>query len=232
MNKRLEWIRSLIPAGKGMIDVGTDHGYLPVQLIKDGYGGAVYASDIRPGPLSSARERAEKEGVSDRIAFSLCDGLDACPPDKVDTIVIAGMGGDTICGILDRAEWCMSEEYLLILQPMTKAEVLRFWLVNNGFVIEQENLVCEGDTIYQILTARFRNQNTKLSDAELYLGAFEKQRENPLFALHVKQQRARLETSCAGLQTAAQRDEVRLCFLAGTIQEMRKIEENFHDDRN
>ena len=87
MNKRLEAIRRLIPDGRGMIDVGTDHGYLPVQLYKDGYPGRIFASDIRPGPLAVARERADREGASERISFFLCDGLDACPPEEIDTIV-------------------------------------------------------------------------------------------------------------------------------------------------
>lgn len=230
MNNRLKAIRRLVPNGRGIIDVGTDHGYLPVQLYKDGYSGALFASDIRPGPLSAARDRARRECAEDRIDFLLCDGLNACPSERVDTIVIAGMGGDTICGILDRAEWCMSPEYLLILQPMTKAEVLRFWLVNNGFLIEREVLAVEGETIYQILTARFQNVNTPLRDAELYLGSIDLQKKNPDFSLHLAQQKARLETSLAGMHAAGQRDERRLRFLTNTIREMQMIEESIHDN--
>ena len=231
MNKRLEAIRRLIPEGRGVIDVGTDHGYLPVQLYKDGYGGRILATDIRPGPLSAARLRAEREGAQQRIRFSLCDGLDDCPPESVDTIVIAGMGGDTICGILDRAEWCMSPEYLLLLQPMTRAEVLRFWLVNNGFAIETEKLVKEGETLYQILGARFRNVNTPLSDAELYVGAYELQKNDPLFPEHLARQRARLEASLAGLCTAGQTDTGHFAFLAESVRELRLLEERIHEDR-
>ena len=230
MNRRLQAIRRLIPDGRGMIDVGTDHGYLPVQLYKDGYPGRIYASDIRPGPLSAAKERAGREGAGERIAFFLCDGLDACPPEQIDTIVVAGMGGDTICGILDRAEWCMSPEYLLILQPMTKAEVLRYWLVNNGFVIEAETLVQDGDGIYQILSARFENRNTPLSDAELYLGAVELQRTSPLFPKFLALQRQRLETSLAGMRSAEKTESSQFGLLTDTVGQMNRIEEMLHDD--
>ena len=230
MNRRLQAIRRLIPDGRGMIDVGTDHGYLPVQLYKDGYPGRIYASDIRPGPLSAAKERAGREGAGERIAFFLCDGLDACPPEQIDTIVVAGMGGDTICGILDRAEWCMSPEYLLILQPMTKAEVLRYWLVNNGFVIEAETLVQDGDGIYQILSARFENRNTPLSDAELYLGAVELQRTSPLFPKFLALQRQRLETSLAGMRSAEKTESSQFGLLSDTVGQMNRIEEMLHDD--
>ena len=80
--------------GKGLVDVGTDHGYLPAALAERGYRGLLYASDIHAAPLASARKTAREAGVEERIRFLLCDGLDDCPPDAVDTIVIAGMGGD------------------------------------------------------------------------------------------------------------------------------------------
>ena len=103
MNKRLEAIYALIGEGRGLVDVGTDHGYIPTALAQSGYAGNIIASDIKPGPLQAARRSAENAGVADKIDFLLCDGLDGCDPSAIDTIVIAGMGGDTICGILDRA---------------------------------------------------------------------------------------------------------------------------------
>lgn len=169
MNKRLLTITKYIDAGKGFIDVGTDHGYLPAWMAKHGYNGNIFASDINRAPLDKAIDTARNAGVSDKIEFQLCDGLSKCQPDEVDTIVIAGMGGDTICKILDLAEWCMDRRYKLILQPMTKSEVLRYWLVNNEFEILTEDPVLEGDTIYQLIVARFGGC-TKLNDAELFLG--------------------------------------------------------------
>ena len=172
MNKRLQAIEALVRPGRGLIDVGTDHGYLPVSLARHGYPGALFASDLREGPLNAARRSAREAGLSERITFQLCDGLELCDPDAVDTIVIAGMGGDTVCGILDRAEWCLDPRYRLILQPMTRAEVLRYWLTNNGFVIEEERLVEDAGEIYALLSARFGGE-MRLSDAELYTGAFD-----------------------------------------------------------
>ena len=103
MNKRLELIASILPHGRGFADVGTDHGYLPVYMAQHGYSGKIIASDINEGPLSTAVASARQAGVEDRICFRLCDGLDGCGSEELDTVVIAGMGGDTICGILDRA---------------------------------------------------------------------------------------------------------------------------------
>ena len=181
MNQRLNAIAALVPDGIGLIDVGTDHGYLPVYLAQHDYSGRLIASDLREGPLDSARRHAGLAGLEDRIVFQCCDGLDQCAPDAVDTIVIAGMGGDTICGILDRAEWCMDSRYLLVLQPMTKAEVLRYWLVYNEFAITQEILVED-------------------AGAELYTGSFEQIRGQALCPRFLSQQKQRFERIEAGLR--------------------------------
>lgn len=201
MNKRLHCILSHIPVGQGVIDVGTDHGYLPAELAVRGYPGRLLASDLRPEPLAAARRTAENAGVKDRISFILCDGLDGCDPDALDTIVIAGMGGDTICGILDRGEWCMDRRYTLVLQPMTHAEVLRYWLVNNEFAIVAEDIVEDGGFLYSVLVACFGGQ-TNLSEAELYTGAATLLREHPLFPSFIARQKRRLETMLRGQEAA------------------------------
>lgn len=226
MDQRLASVFGMIRPGRGVIDVGTDHGYLSVRLACEGYPGHILASDLREGPLAAARRSAAQAGVSDRIRFLLSDGLDACPPDEVDTIVIAGMGGDTICGILDRAEWCLDPAYRLILQPMSKAEVLRYWLCNNGFCIEEERLVEDGDTIYQILAAVFINQNETLSDAELWLGK-RGLAETELYQKLVQREIRRIERRISGISTSSSGDLQRqLAVLQHRLCELQILREN------
>lgn len=201
MNKRLELIASILPHGRGFADVGTDHGYLPVYMAQHGYSGKIIASDINEGPLSTAVASARQAGVEDRICFRLCDGLDGCGSEELDTVVIAGMGGNTICGILDRADWIMSRDILLILQPMTKAEVLRYWLTNNDFAICGEWLIEENGEIYQILSARF-GARTPLSDAELFTGKYELAVGNALFPVQLAALIKRFERAAAGMSKA------------------------------
>lgn len=170
MNKRLEHIFRKIKTGKGVLDVGTDHGYIPVALALSGYSGKIFASDINQRPLDIAKKNAEKSSVSDRVSFILADGI---PPEclgLVDTVVIAGMGGDMICHILDNAECFYNGDYTFILQPMSKSEILRYWLVNNGFSINEESLVLDNKRVYPVISARFLGENSVLSDAELYTG--------------------------------------------------------------
>ena len=209
MNKRLETIVDMVQNGRGLIDVGTDHGYLPVCLARRGYTGLLFASDINDAPLASARKTAREALVEDRIEFLLCDGLDGCPPEKIDTIVIAGMGGDLICRILDRAEWCLNEAYTLILQPMTKAEVLRYWLVNNGFSLQEERIVCDGGKLYQVILSRYTG-NMSLNDAELFAGAYENICAEPLCAEWLDSLILRFEKEERGLLCSLKPEEGRL----------------------
>jgi len=202
--------------------VGTDHGYLPIALAQNGYKGAIIASDINIEPLNKARENAKASGFDKRIDFRLGNGLEACESHEVDTIVIAGMGGDSICGILDRAEWCMSPDYELILQPMTKAEILRYWLVNNGFVIKYEDRVLENGTVYQIITTRFEDKNTRLSDAELFTGAASLRRDG-LFSFELDTLIHRFNKAAEGMREAERKSALRNLYLdiISELEEMR-----------
>ena len=222
MNKRLQAIEALVRPGRGLIDVGTDHGYLPVSLARHGYPGTLIASDLREGPLNAARRSAAQSGLGERICFVLADGLDGCDPAAIDTIVVAGMGGDTVCGILDRADWCLDPRYRLILQPMTRAEVLRFWLTNNGFVIEEERLVEDAGEIYAILTARFGGE-MRLTDGELFTGAYSLISRETLWPAFLLRQRTRLEKLLPGLRQSG-REPGRLRLLESILDEWKEQE--------
>ena len=219
MRKRLETIAEMIPDGRGVVDVGTDHGYLPVWLSQRGYTGLLYASDVNAAPLEAARKTAREAAQENRIRFLLCDGLDDCPPELIDTIVIAGMGGDLICRILDRAEWCLDSAYTLLLQPMTKAEVLRYWLVNNGFSLQEERLVREGGIIYQIIKAVF-SDHMPLTDAELFAGAFPNIRREELCAEWLDSLIERFSKEEKGLLSAETVNEGRLSICRNTLRQL------------
>ena len=203
MNKRLDQLYQMIPKdGIGIIDIGTDHGSIPIQLAASGYAGTIYASDIVPSPLNAAREAARKGNVENRIRFLLCDGLDQCPPDEVDCILIAGMGGDTICGILDRADWIFSDRYLFLFQPMTKPEVLRYWLIHNEFQIITEAVVTEDKHIYQIFSAKL-GKSRSMKDAEYLIGSCSSQRAGESVLYVINEQLKRIEKKLHGLETAS-----------------------------
>jgi tRNA (adenine22-N1)-methyltransferase len=136
LSKRLAAIAEQIPDGAKVIDVGTDHGYIPTFLAQTGRATRIVASDKMPGPLAHARRTAAEHGVEDLIEFSLRNGL---PPERedIDTVVISGMGAETIIEILTPAEW-LCEKVTLVLQPQTKRELLysRLQLMNFTHIAE------------------------------------------------------------------------------------------------
>ena len=136
---RLAAIAALVPDGARLADVGTDHALLPIRLLLDGKIQSAVATDIRPGPLSRAKENAYAAGVQD-LSCVLCDGLTGVSPDSADTVVIAGMGGENIAAILRAAPWACRNT-LCILQPMSRPEELRAALPSLGLTIRAERLL-------------------------------------------------------------------------------------------
>ena len=115
LQPRLQMLADLVPRGAVLADVGTDHGYLPVWLLQEGRIGRAIASDINERPLDHARQTAREYDCEDEIQFRLCGGLDGYVPGEADTIIIAGMGGDTIASILEAAPWTRENGIQLLL---------------------------------------------------------------------------------------------------------------------
>ena len=135
LSNRLMAVAGFIEHGAAVIDVGTDHGYLPVYLAQTGKAVRIIASDKSAGSLEAARRSAEKYGVSDLIEFIVAPGLTGISEKDVDTIVIAGVGGETIAAILEETPWSKNSKRL-ILQPQTKKELLIKYLCENGYGIQ------------------------------------------------------------------------------------------------
>ena len=172
VSKRLEAICSFIKPGARLLDVGTDHAYVPLFLIKHGVISHAWASDVNRGPLMSAEENAALFGFSDRLTLYLSNGLDACEccENLYDHIVIAGMGGEMIFEIIDRSEYIKNHSPKLILQPMTMHAYLRECLRKSGFIIDYEMVVFEDGKFYTIILSRYIGKMQSLSMAETAFG--------------------------------------------------------------
>lgn len=160
--------------GNKAVDVGTDHGYLAVHLIQKGICHSVVACDVNEKPLEAAKNTAEKAGLSEKIQLILSDGLDNVPKDGVTDVIMAGMGGELISKLVGKCSWLRdkSKPVNLVLQPMTKSEVLRKWLYDNEFEIKKE-LGCEdGGFVYSVMQAEFvgRKPSYCCDDRYLYGG--------------------------------------------------------------
>lgn len=161
LDRRLSLIASLVRPGSRVADVGTDHGYLICHLVGQGICPVGFASDINPQPLENARHAVQRCGLEDKITLLLSDGLSALEPDQVDSVIIAGMGGDLICRMLQQAPWLRESGKQLVLQPMTRSETVREYLCENGFVIREERAVSCGRFIYTALSAEYTGEKVK-----------------------------------------------------------------------
>lgn len=197
LQPRLQMLADLVPVGAKLADVGTDHGYLPVWLLQEGRISRAIASDINREPLEHACRTAAEYGVSERIDFRLGAGLEKIRPDEADTIAIAGMGGETIQTILVTAPWTKEHGVKLLLQPMTKVEMLRTWLADNGYYFTGEHLVFDKDFLYPIFCISGGAQQ-KLTEEDAYGGVL--LNGDPLYGTYLEQQICKLQRRIDGLR--------------------------------
>ena len=148
LSPRLQCIADYIRPGDRVIDVGTDHAYIPIYLLQNEISQCVTATDIRPGPLENAAADAKKYQVDERLTLLLCDGLRDCTPEMADTVILAGMGGETIQGILAAAPWALEKR--LLLQPQSKQPELRAWLAAQGLTVSDASLVHDTGRLYLV----------------------------------------------------------------------------------
>lgn len=152
LDKRLKACADYV-SGKGIAcDIGTDHAYLPAYLVLSGKCKYAIAGDINEGPLKFAEQTLIKYKLSDKIELVKSDGLNNISSENISDVIIAGMGGETISEILAKAQW-LRHGVNLILQPMTRASVLRKWLYKNGYEIKSEKAVIQDKYIYTVINA-------------------------------------------------------------------------------
>lgn len=199
LTPRLGLLASWVPTGARLADVGTDHAYLPVWLAVHQRISSAIASDLRTGPLERAKETGRTYGAENRVSFRLCAGLDAIRPEECDVICIAGMGGETIAGILQAAPWTADGAHTLLLQPMTKAEELRQFLSEQGYVIRREALVRDRGTIYPAMEAVGGTMSLTLG--QLWGGA--RLTHDPLGDRYLIEKIIRLQGAVVGLRRSA-----------------------------
>lgn len=203
LTPRLRRVADLVPDGARLADIGTDHAYLPAWLLLSGRLSRAIAADLREGPLDRARETAAFYGLTDQMEFRLCDGLAGISPEETDTVVIAGMGGETIAGILAAAPWTAQGAHRLLLQPMTSQEDLRGWLAQNGYSIQEEHLAREGKTLYTIMSAR-GGAAQPCSELDCLIGRFSV--EEPELGAYLAEHLTRIERRLRGLKRSRQAD--------------------------
>lgn len=229
LTPRLQAVAGLVPQGAAFADIGTDHAYLPVWLLLNGRIDRAIASDINAGPLSRARKTAEEYGCTARISFRLGAGLAEVRPEEADTVAIAGMGGETIAQILTDAPWLREQGTLLLLQPMSAPEDLRYYLWHNGYAIRSETLVREGQKFYLILEAAAGRDTPPGREAEYRLGRVSDWAPvDPARADYLAAEERRLAHAVEGLsRSCREEDAARLAVYRQVLQELDVMREEW-----
>ncbi len=167
LSSRLKAIADLVPDCERVLDIGTDHAFLPIELLLCGRCKKGVAIDIRPGPLAIASRHIRTAGLSDRIAACQNDGLQNIMLTADDVVVMAGLGGYEMMRILgEQPCQCRS----IILQPMKSLPELRIWLCQHGYSIDQEKLVIEEKHSYVILRCHYSGDRKGIDNLTAWIG--------------------------------------------------------------
>ena len=142
----------MVTPGKSAADIGTDHGYVPIRLVRDGISPRCLAMDINRGPLERAANHIRREGLTDKIPCRLSDGLAAYEKQECGCVIISGMGGELIISILERGREKLGDAEL-VLCPHTHVKDVRIYLRGIGYDIVREVMVYEDGKYYTVIKA-------------------------------------------------------------------------------
>lgn len=223
LSARLQACADLVQRGNVAADIGTDHGRLPIYLLKNGICPRVIAADLREKPLNSARQNAAMYGMGENISFCLSDGLQSIPRGDFHTVICAGMGGETICSILEAARDLWTPAYQFILQPQSAPYELRSFLSQNGFSIRREILARDGKFVYTVMEV-FWGQDMPLSAGEIYRPQGQVQRQGELYRDYMDRVLDSLSMTVAGLRNAKGETREKLHQFERALAELRELE--------
>lgn len=219
ISKRLKKIADFVPNGSRLLDVGSDHAYLPIFLLQENKIQQAIAGEVATGPFYSAVKNVENYGLSDRIQVRLADGLAAfSEEDGIDVITIAGMGGRLIREILSKEKEKLSSMKRIILQPNNRENELREWLSQNNFRIVAEDILEEMGKYYEMMVVEIGEK--PLNNQEISFGPFLLEEKSAVFIDKWKKEIDKLEKAVAKIPT---KHEVERSNLIEKIEEIKEI---------
>ncbi|MBP2645762.1 MAG: trmK [Firmicutes bacterium] len=203
LGNRMAAIANMVPRSRCLADIGTDHAYLPVHLVKECIVDRAVAGDVHKGPYQSAVQTVEQFGCAEKISVRLGDGLAVLSPSEADVGVIAGMGGTTIVDILSKRPEVTKTFQRLVLQPMSSAGFLRQWLMEHEWMIVEEELVVEEEILYQIIMAE-QGRTIPCPPLMYEIGPVLWEKRHPLLYRHLTSMASQLKTILGSMQASTQ----------------------------
>ena len=169
LSKRLQTVANLLSEGLAIADIGTDHGYIPIHLIKTKKSPRAIAMDVNKGPLLRAQNHIEEQGLQALIQTRLSDGVQGLTLGEVDGVVIAGMGGALTVRILEDGEAIFRALKEFVLQPQSEIWKVREYLCMHGYCIVDEDMVLEDGKFYPMMKV-INGQALAYNEIELRYG--------------------------------------------------------------
>lgn len=201
LSRRLERVAAYVPQDARLADIGSDHGYLPVALMLRGVLAAAVAGEVAQTPFASAQRNVRRNGLEGRVSVRLADGLAAIEPeDRISVVSICGMGGDTMCDILEAGKQRLAGVTRLVLQPNGGERELRQWLMDNGLRIVNEELLRENRFDYEIIVAE--PGAAAYSAEQLYFGPMLLQEKSEAFLVKWRRMLRQKQQTLANFERA------------------------------
>ncbi len=201
LSKRLETLITLAGTAESVADIGTDHGMVPIELVRRGAFARAIASDVRKGPLAAASAHVRAAGFADQIELRLGDGLRVLTPGEADVILISGMGGALMERILTEGEAAAKAAQRLVLSPQSEIPGFRHFLQESGYAITAEEMVYEDRKFYVLMTAE-PGEETPWEGADLFYGKRLLEEGGETVTAYVKKRKAVLERILKSLKKA------------------------------
>lgn len=216
LSDRLSCVARHVLPGLPMADVGTDHGQLPVWLVRSGVVPSAIAMDLRKGPLSVAQRQVAVAGVGDRVECRLSDGLEKLTVREVATVTISGMGGGLMARILRAHPEVRQSMARLVLQPNNDVETLRRALQELSWGICAEELLIEDRYVYPTVVAEKVVVPKCYDDSELAFGPLLRKERSGAFVEMLEREARQIRRvlgQCQGSAEATLRFEARLALV-------------------
>jgi len=227
LTERLLKIAQLVEY-KTVADIGTDHAKLPVYLINNRICNKVIASDVADGPVKACESTVSRYQLKEFIHIRKGNGLDTLSVGEVETIVIAGMGGDLISEILQNGDQVAKKAKEIILQPMTHIPQLRQFLKNNNYKIIEELLVKENNKIYTIIKVT-HGKNQYVDEIDFIVSPLLMKKKDEILVEYILKLLNKYKTELIGLKKAVALDESSISVNLRIIKELEKLYEAAKD---
>lgn len=144
-------VAGLVQPCRSIADIGCDHGYVAMELVRSSICRHVIAMDINSGPLDRAKRNIADYDMQDYIETRLSDGVSALKVGEAEGMICAGMGGRLIISILEQGKKLVGEMKQVILQPQSELEEVRSYLREKGYLIEKEDIIYEDGKYYPMM---------------------------------------------------------------------------------